>query len=95
MSSNALSDMDDKGKGENNGNVGSSVDIQTRNEILVKNKYNKNYEYSSTNPDALSDGDEYGKGELDGSVGSVTDINRRIDNVGRNIYGENHRYPDF
>jgi hypothetical protein len=37
---NAMSDGDDRGKGENNGNVGSSIDIQTRTDVVARNKYN-------------------------------------------------------
>jgi len=37
---NAMSDGDDKGKGDNNGNVGSSIDIQTRTDVVARNKYN-------------------------------------------------------
>ena len=46
---NALSDGDILGKGENNGQVGSSIDILTRNGLLAKNKYNPNHEYDAYN----------------------------------------------
>ena len=45
--SNALSNGDDKGKGENEGQVGSTTDIKTRERLVVKNKFNKNNEYNS------------------------------------------------
>ena len=92
---NALSDGDEKGKGELDGNIGSSVDIQNRIDNMGRNRYNQQNEYSSINKDALSDGDEFGKGEVDGKVGSLTDINTRIDVTGRNKYGETKTYPDF
>lgn len=44
---NALSDGDVFGKGENNGQVGSSDDIKMRNTLLVKNIFNKNKEYNA------------------------------------------------
>jgi hypothetical protein len=43
--SNALSNGDDKGKGEFNGNVGSRTDIANRTDLVNKNTYSnkKNY----------------------------------------------------
>ena len=75
----ALSDGDEKGKGDLNGSVGSKTDINTRLENINKNKFKANSEYNSLSKDALSDGDEFGKGELNGSVGSKTDIITRIE----------------
>jgi hypothetical protein len=46
---NALSNGDNKGKGENNGAVGSAADISKRNELLIKNKYGNNKPYSDSN----------------------------------------------
>ncbi|MFW6247192.1 MAG: hypothetical protein ACOC22_03420 [bacterium] len=40
-----LSDGDEHGKGENNGQIGSSTDISKRNGLMVKNMYSKNNEY--------------------------------------------------
>ena len=37
---NALSDGDLKGKGDNNGDVGSSADIILRTDVIARNKYN-------------------------------------------------------
>lgn len=91
---NALSDGDEKGKGENAGNVGSLTDINTRKDNMGRNYYNDEIGYSSTHPNALSDGDEKGKGETN-TIGSITDINRRTDNVARNQYNANKGYPDF
>lgn len=45
----ALSDGDEKGKGENNGSVGSATDIQKRNELIAKNKFSRNNEYDISN----------------------------------------------
>ena len=57
---NALSDGDEKGKGENDGKIGSSIDIQNRIGNLAKNTYNENNIYDSNNPNALSTGDDKG-----------------------------------
>ncbi|MFW6219925.1 MAG: hypothetical protein ACOC33_03715 [bacterium] len=46
---NAQSDGDAKGKGENNNQVGSSIDIQKRNELKTKNKFNTNNPYNDSN----------------------------------------------
>jgi hypothetical protein len=45
---NALSDGDEKGKGETN-TVGGLTDIKTRNSLLVKNKYKTGNEYNESN----------------------------------------------
>jgi hypothetical protein len=37
------------GKGENNGEVGSAVDIATRKVLVAKNPYNYNREYNAGN----------------------------------------------
>lgn len=95
VNKNALSDGDDKGKGDVNGQVGSSVDIQNRIDNMGRNRYSIVNEYSSINKDALSDGDEMGKGDVNGQVGSLTDIKTRIDVVGRNKFSEGKGYPDF
>ena len=95
VNKNALSDGDEKGKGDVNGQVGSSVDIQNRIDNLGRNRYNGQNEYSSLNKDAISDGDELGKGENNGQVGSLTDIQTRIDVVARNKYNGSKGYPDF
>ena len=42
---NALSDGDEKGKGENNGSVGSKTDILIRNESLASNRFKENNRY--------------------------------------------------
>lgn len=46
---NALSDGDVKGKGENDGSIGSSEDIKLRKQTLVRNTYNSNNEYNDSN----------------------------------------------
>jgi hypothetical protein len=78
---NAISDGDEKGRGENaSGQIGTKTDIfgnsiaPGRLGLLAKNIYDKSFQYSSINPNALSDGDEKGKGEFGGSIGSKTDI---------------------
>ena len=43
----ALSDGDEKGKGEKNNQVGGATDIKTRERLMTKNKYNKNREYNA------------------------------------------------
>lgn len=42
---NALSDGDEKGKGERFGQIGSSVDILERNARVSNNKFNSSYTY--------------------------------------------------
>jgi hypothetical protein len=39
INKNALSDGDEKGKGEKNNSIGSITDIKTRNEVVGKNKF--------------------------------------------------------
>jgi hypothetical protein len=92
---NALSNGDEKGKGELNGSIGSLTDILAKNDLLGKNTYNENFQYNSSNPNALSDGDEKGKGELNNSIGSMTDIITKNESLGRNKYNDNKTYPDF
>jgi hypothetical protein len=46
---NALSDGDEKGKGESNGQVGSATDIRTRKTLEARNQYNRNNEYGIGN----------------------------------------------
>ena len=45
--SNSLSSGDEKGKGENNNQVGGTTDIKTREKLAVKNKYTSTNEYNS------------------------------------------------
>jgi hypothetical protein len=42
---NAISDSDEKGKGDNNGVVGSLSDINNRTKSVAFNKYNGNKNY--------------------------------------------------
>ena len=42
-----ISDGDEKGKELNNGQVGGTTDIKTRDKLIAKNKYNKNKEYNA------------------------------------------------
>jgi len=46
---NALSDGDEKGKGEYNGSVGSKTDIATRKKLEAKNKYSETNPYNISN----------------------------------------------
>lgn len=46
---NALSDGDEKGKGEFNGSVGSRTDISNRNELINKNSYSNKKSYPDFN----------------------------------------------
>lgn len=99
VNKNALSDGDLKGKGDVDGQIGSSVDIQNRIDNMSRNRFNNTNEYSMVNKDALSDGDEFGKGQVgdNGQVGSLTDINTRNAVLGKNsTYGpDKKQYPDF
>lgn len=45
---NALSDGDDKGRGEVNGRIGTATDIQQRESMVAKNMYNSNNEYGES-----------------------------------------------
>jgi hypothetical protein len=92
---NALSDGDEKGKGENSGKIGSLTDINTRTESLSRNFYNGEKGYNAGHPNALSDGDDKGKGENSGRIGSLTDINTRTTIVAANKYNGSKGYPDF
>lgn len=51
---NAMSDGDTKGRGEKNGQVGTSVDIAMRNRLLAKNKYSKDTPYDSVDETPIS-----------------------------------------
>ena len=46
--SRALSDGEEHGKGEKNGEIGSLTDISKRTELSAKNKYNGNDEYNAS-----------------------------------------------
>jgi hypothetical protein len=51
--------------------------IETRNEVLVRNDYNRTDEYSEKHSDALSDGDILGKGTgRGGHTHSIPDCNK-------------------
>ena len=45
---NALSDGDEKGKGDKGGSVGSATDIKMRKDAEARNKFNKNREYNDS-----------------------------------------------
>ena len=45
--SNALSNGDELGKGETNGQAGGATDIKARETMLAKNCFNKNREYNA------------------------------------------------
>jgi len=93
---NALSDGDEKGKGQidDGGTIGSLIDINTRKDNTGRNTFGPNFEYNSTNPDAET---PIGKGQIgdEGEVGDRDDINARKDNTGRNDYSATKVYPDF
>ena len=106
---NALSDGDDKGKGELNGSIGSKTDILGNNigspgrvGLLAINTYNNGFQYGVNNPNALSDGDDKGRGEnASGQIGTKTDIlgnsigPGRNDLLLKNKYDLSKTYPDF
>ena len=46
---NALSDGDEKGKGQTDESVGGATDISKRNESAARNRYNKNNPYNINN----------------------------------------------
>ena len=45
---NAISDGDEKGKGENNGSIGGLTDITKREQANAKNIYNSNKPYDAS-----------------------------------------------
>jgi len=45
--SDALSNGDELGKGEMNGEVGGATDIKVRETLIAKNKFNRNKEYNA------------------------------------------------
>ena len=92
---NAISDGDELGKGENNGNIGGLTDINTRTDNKNRNLYNDQNGYSLVHPNAISDGDEKGRAENNNSVGTLTDNNERTAHVARNPYNSSQGYPDF
>jgi hypothetical protein len=106
---NAVSDGDEKGRGENtSGQIGTRTDIfgnsigPGRVDLLAKNIYNNIFEYNVNNPNAVSDGDEKGRGENNsGQIGTRTDIfgnaigPGRVDLLSKNKYSTIKAYPDF
>lgn len=64
--------------------------IQARNELLVRNDYTRNNEYSGSHPDALATGDPQGKGTGHGGhLHSVPDCTRPSTIDYRNFDTEN------
>jgi|SaaInl5LU_22_DNA_1037371.scaffolds.fasta_scaffold03276_12 hypothetical protein len=90
---NAMSDGDDKGKGDT-GTVGSQTDILSRQNLTSANTYNPSNAYGSSHPNALSDGDDKGKGDT-GTIGGTTDILTRGQNTSTNEFGPSNQYPNF
>lgn len=56
---NALSDGDEKGKGEKNGEVGGATDIKSRKVAAAKNKYNTNKQYNAGTVDGSVTSDSF------------------------------------
>jgi hypothetical protein len=77
--------------------LSSIADIE-RKKLLTKNDFNKQYEYSSVNPDALADGDEQGKGTgtfldvYNQQAGAIQDIVERKAEIKVNEYQPNNPY---
>jgi hypothetical protein len=80
-----------------NNELSSIADIE-RKKLLTKNDFNKQYEYSSVNPDALADGDEQGKGTggfldvYNQQAGAIQDIVERKAEIKVNEYQPNNPY---
>ena len=76
----------------------SSIAEMERKKLLTKNDFNKQYEYSSVNPDAISDGDEQGKGTgvfldvYNQQAGAVQDIIERKNEIKINEFQPNNPY---
>ena len=70
----------------------------TKNVSKLKNDFNKQYEYSSVNPDAIADGDEQGKGTgvfldvYNQQAGAVQDIIERKNEIKINEFQPNNPY---
>jgi hypothetical protein len=77
--------------------LSSIADIE-RKKLLTKNDFNKQYEYSSVNPDAIADGDEQGKGTgifldvYNQQAGAIQDIVERKNEIKVNEYQPNNPY---
>ena len=82
------------GLGQNqNGQIGTTTDINTRNQLDAINTYGDNNPYGLSNPDAVS---PIGLGEnQSGQIGTTTDITTRNKLESINDYGQNKTYPDF
>lgn len=76
----------------------SSIAEIERKKLLTKNDFNKQYEYSSVNPDALADGDEQGKGTgsfldvYNQQAGAIQDILERKNELKVNEFQPNNPY---
>ena len=97
MVPNAVSDGDEKGKGENAvGKIGSYSDIQNRTSSIARNTYNDKNGYGINHPNAISDGDDKGKGEGEVAnglkIGGKADIKARKDLLAKNTYKVNKGY---
>lgn len=97
---NALFDgpNDDKGRGVgDSGEVGNSIDVNTRRDIIKTNRYNKNNGYGLGHPDAIFEGgdDKRGRNPAANEVGNAEDVKYRKDNKTKNRFNDEIRYPDF
>ena len=63
-----------------------------RKNLIAKNEFDNNDQYTVGHPDALSTGDENGKGENNGDVGGATDIKMRKTLITKNRYNYNREY---
>ena len=76
----------------------SSIAEIERKKLLTKNDFNKQYAYSSVNPDALADGDEQGKGTgafldvYNQEAGAIQDILERKNELKVNEYKPTNPY---
>lgn len=82
------------GLGENqSGQIGTTTDINTRNQLEGTNRYGDNNPYGLSNPDAIS---PLGLGENQtGQIGTNIDIQTRNKLESINDFNENKTYPDF
>lgn len=68
------------------------VSVPFRKNLIAKNDFDNNDQYTVGHPDALSTGDENGKGEVNGEVGGATDIKVRKTLIAKNKYNNNKEY---
>ena len=68
------------------------ISLPFRKNLIAKNDYDNNDQYSVGHPDALSTGDENGRGENNGVIGTSVDIKMREKSIAKNKFNKNNEY---